>query len=208
MGLWLGRDAEVGTVIVLCHHRAEQSVLRHFTCYSPLSHFHVSPEATVIPQPCGNVTLYCPSGSTTPSPVMDGYYTAVAPGVATNATDTMALALDCPPGSYCSSGVRHLCPSGTFQSDFRVSNASACEVCAPGGFCPEGSSGPLPCGNDTVYCPAGAAAPTKGVTHLGVVALVKHLLVPAFPCPACFRGCAFVLFPTLRSGPWILRDWP
>ncbi len=166
--------------------------MRLFIFFSPSPHFHVSrclsPEATVIPQPCGNVTQYCPSGSTAPTPVMDGYYAAAAPGATTNATDIMALALDCPPGSYCSSGVRHLCPSGTFQNDFRQSNASACEVCAPGGFCPEGSSGPLPCGNDTVYCPAGAAAPIKGVPRLCVVAFVELAFVPAFPV-SCMRVC-------------------
>ncbi len=133
-------------------------------------------DATVNPQPCGNATVYCPTGSLEPTLVTDGYYTAVAAGVATSATNIMAQAVECPPGSYCSGGVRQLCPPGTFQSSLRQSNLSSCALCVPGGFCQEGSSGPLPCGNDTVYCPAGSTTPVAGarvhVCVLGMAGLI------------------------------------
>ncbi len=145
-------------------------------------------EATVSPQPCGNVTVYCPTGSLEPTLVTDGYYTAVASGVATNAANIMAQAVECPAGSYCSGGVRQLCPPGTFQSSLRQSNVSSCDACAPGGFCQEGSSGPLPCGNDTVYCPAGSTAPVAGA-RVHVCNTVHVLLCSVIPSPESTVGC-------------------
>lgn len=121
--------------------------------------------ATEVPEPCGGVTVFCPAGSLAPTPVTDGYYTAVSAGMTTNATNTMAQAVDCPAGSYCNSGVRHYCPPATFLGGSRRFSLSSCEGCTAGGFCSEGSSRPLPCGNDSVFCPAGSAAPSEGACH-------------------------------------------
>jgi hypothetical protein len=111
------------------------------------------------PIPCGDVTLYCPPVSLAPLPVPPGYYTAPAAGVVTNATNTMALRLDCPVGAYCVGGVLIQCPAGTFQGGTRKISLSDCRRCNAGGYCPLGSAAAVPCGPDTKYCPAGSAAP-------------------------------------------------
>jgi hypothetical protein len=54
---------------------------------------------------------YCPAGSTAPIAVPDGYFSVPE-------SDDAALrkdALQCPPGSFCSAGVRYLCPSGRLK---------------------------------------------------------------------------------------------
>jgi hypothetical protein len=114
---------------------------------------------TIDPVPCGDVTLYCPSVSLAPLTVTAGYYTAPAPGVLTNATNTMAQRLECPAGSYCTGGVQLPCPAGTFQSGLRKTSAADCRTCIAGYYCPPATSTPVPCGNDTRYCPEGSPQP-------------------------------------------------
>jgi hypothetical protein len=116
---------------------------------------------TVAPVVCGNVSVYCPQGSLAPALVTPGYYSAPASGVATNATNTMARALDCPAGFYCVDGERYACPGGTSQASLRSSRAEDCSACAAGSYCPVGTASPLACGNDTVYCPAAAPLPLR-----------------------------------------------
>ena len=107
------------------------------------------------PIPCGNVTVYCPVGSSGPVPVAVGYYS----GPDSAAVDSKESALECPPGAYCVGGVRVLCPPGTFQSGVRKSNISDCAVCTAGGWCGQGVASPSLCGNDSVYCPVGSSQP-------------------------------------------------
>ncbi len=116
---------------------------------------------TVSPQPCGNVTVYCPAGSLMPTAVSIGFYTAApAPAAAAiNATDVMSQAVECPPGSFCAGGERFPCPGGTFADAPRRTAATDCLACSAGWYCPVGSAHATPCGGDTVYCPAGCAAP-------------------------------------------------
>ncbi len=45
---------------------------------------------TINPVPCGNVTVYCPSGSSAPQPVQPGYYSDVAATAAIVNTSLMA----------------------------------------------------------------------------------------------------------------------
>jgi hypothetical protein len=118
----------------------------------------VHADGTAAPLPCGNVTVYCPPGSTAPTPVVLGYYTA--PAAPTSATDVMAMAVECPAGYYCAGGVRTACPAGTYQGGTRRAVLGDCRVCTAGGFCPPASAVPTPCGNDSVYCPTGSSAPS------------------------------------------------
>lgn len=114
---------------------------------------------TIDPVPCGDVTLYCPPVSLAPVTVTPGYYTAPATGVVTNSTNTMGQRVECPPGYYCAGGVQTPCPPGTFQSGLRKTSESDCRSCLLGFFCPAGTAAPVPCGNDTVYCPPGSKEP-------------------------------------------------
>jgi hypothetical protein len=112
---------------------------------------------TASPRPCGNVTVFCPAGSVAPTVAAAGFYTEAA--AVTNATNVMARAVECPPGSFCAGGVRFPCPAGTFVGDSARTTVSECLSCSAGGFCPAGVGAPVPCGDDSVYCPAGSSAP-------------------------------------------------
>ncbi len=152
--------------------------------------------ATAAPYPCGNVTVHCPAGSLTPTPVSPGFYTAAV--AATNTTDVMARAIECPPGSFCSGGVRRPCPEGTFVGSSLRTNVSECRTCTAGGYCPAGSAAATPCGDDTMYCPSGSTAPmtaepgyyTEGAVgnRVARVQCDPGLFCPgdghAHPCPA------------------------
>ncbi len=125
----------------------------------PVSPLTLPPGGASTPQPCGNVTVFCPAGASFPSLATPGFYTAPVAGLVTNATDVMAREVECPRGFWCRGGVRTQCPAGTFGSAQQGANVSECQTCGPGGYCPAGSSEPVPCGSGAAYCPAGVAAP-------------------------------------------------
>jgi hypothetical protein len=152
-----------------------------------------SAAATVSPLPCGNATVYCPVGSQGPTAASPGFYTAAA--APTNATDVMARAVECPPGSYCLGGVRFPCPAGTFVGSNARSSVTECRTCTAGGYCPAGSGAATPCGNDTVYCPAGSVAPVtagQGYFTEGTVGsrVGRVLCDPGYFCPGDGRAYA------------------
>ena len=64
---------------------------------------------------------------------------------------------ECPPGHWCSLGIRHPCPQGTYGRSKGLSSARCDGPCYAGYFCPQGSTEPTPCpagqwcdGNTTV----------------------------------------------------------
>ncbi len=65
------------------------------------------PIATVVPMPCGESRFYCPLGSSGPLAATGGVYTWGGLGASTRIDITL-----CEVGSYCTGGVRVLCPSG------------------------------------------------------------------------------------------------
>ncbi len=151
-----------GSVVSMCVHSplhplplSAPLVLARCFCVRALTR----PDGSVAPLRCGNAAVYCPGASQAPFTVTAGYYTAPPLGLSTNATDVMARAVECPPGSYCEGGVRTSCPPGTFGGSSLRASVSECRACSAGGYCPPGSTVPTPCGNDSVFCPAGSAAP-------------------------------------------------
>ncbi len=159
---------------------------------------------TSAPLPCGNVTVFCPEGSSTPTAAAPGFYTANAAGAAAS-DSTKALAVQCPPGSYCSAGERRYCPAGTFQGGVRASDPSNCTACLLGGFfCRVGTASPVKCGGDEFYCPPGATDPvvagvgdyTLGLpgARTAVATCPPGYFCPgsgkAFPCPPGRYGAA------------------
>ena len=111
--------------------------------------FYCPTESTVEPLICGAGT-FCPAGSALPQ--------YCAPGTYSNKTGLSSLSecAPCPPGSSCSIGSTAplpcspgshapthelgrcvLCMAGSYQA---ASNATACEACDAGDFCPEGAS--------------------------------------------------------------------
>lgn len=61
------------------------------------------------PIPCGNSTVYCPAGSSTPSAVSAGNYSFGGTSAAARTAEEL-----CPKGRYCQKGLAVLCPAGTF----------------------------------------------------------------------------------------------
>ena len=105
--------------------------------------------------PCNGSNVYCPKGQGTPLTVPPGFFSSPVGGErATNA-------YPCPVGYYCADGVQYLCVAGRFGSDTAGSDPSCSGACMAGYYCPTGSSSAtaVPCGNTSVYCPAGAGAP-------------------------------------------------
>lgn len=78
----------------------------------------------------------------------------------TNIT-TRATQKQCPPGTYCRSGVAILCPGGSYGARSALSSSTCDGHCAPGFYCPRGSTSPMQheCGNESYYCPSGSELP-------------------------------------------------
>ena len=113
--------------------------------------------------PCNNSALICPQGSGTPLAVPPGFYSNE------DARETLRSSMaPCEPGMYCpGDGRRYPCPAGTYADVSGTYSQSCVGLCAPGYYCPPGSSSAqqVPCGDSSVYCPTGSALPSP--THAG-----------------------------------------
>jgi hypothetical protein len=119
---------------------------------------------------CGAADRFCPEGSSEPRLAKPGWFTDEDRHAAVRTLEAV-----CPPGFWCAGGARHACAAGTWLGTRGAADASACEPCAAGYWCPEQATSPTahPCGNATVFCPAGSARPQPVVaegfyaTHAG-----------------------------------------
>lgn len=85
--------------------------------------------------------VFCPEGTATPVTVLPGYYT-------TGQTKTTRYEQqECPAGAYCVKGVIYDCPAGRYGVGRRLQTANCTGPCAPGHYCPPGStrSQEMPC---------------------------------------------------------------
>ena len=64
-------------------------------------------------------------------------------------------------GSYAFLGLENLCPGGYFGDSEGLSTVFCSGLCAPGFFCPPGSSSGYMkrCGGDNFFCPKGSSEP-------------------------------------------------
>jgi hypothetical protein len=88
---------------------------------------------------CGDPSVYCPTGSSTPITVPLGYYSL------NGTTSTQSAINPCPPGTYCINGVMRLCPAGVYASNYASTSAQCDGQCSAGYYCPIGSSEMTPC---------------------------------------------------------------
>ena len=112
--------------------------------------------ATVADQTrCGNVSVYCPVGSSGPLTAPGGVFTVG--GDETTRADTTT----CPIGHYCVGGTARGCPMGRFGCATGLSLDVCNGECAAGYYCPEASnsSHAVQCGGAAVYCPSGSGVP-------------------------------------------------
>jgi len=94
---------------------------------------------------CGGAGVYCPWGSAEPVKVRPGYYSTGGSGPTTRTGER-----ECEAGSFCVRGVRRKCPAGVFGSSPGLTSKACDGPCAPGHYCPEGSTSEF-----QMRCPAG-----------------------------------------------------
>ncbi|CAN0109884.1 unnamed protein product, partial [Ectocarpus fasciculatus] len=93
--------------------------------------------------PCGSVAVYCPEGSFSPTVVPAGYYSV------NGTVSTRPDIAPCPPGHYCTGGIKRACAAGRYSSN--GSPSEECDgLCAAGYYCPTQSTSPT-----ERSCPAG-----------------------------------------------------
>lgn len=102
-----------------------------------------------------------------------------------------------PPGYYTTPGSTKpiICAAGRYGSSYGLSNAECSGLCERGYFCPEGSTSKqqFPCGNETVFCPAGSGVKyiVDNGFHTGPTEIsekFRHFQVECLPGSYCTRG--------------------
>lgn len=126
-------------------------------CSGPCAAGYYCPNASisVMQLVCGGNALYCPVGSSLPTPVTVGHYTSGGTQV-TRASQTV-----CATGTYCVAGVFIVCEAGVYGASTGLAGPLCSGYCAPGYYCPEGSTSATQaaCGGVSVYCPPASKAP-------------------------------------------------
>ena len=104
----------------------------------------------------GGSALYCPTNSSSPTRVLDGYYTDEdLPG------NTKTKSTICPPGSWCINGLRRPCKQGYYGDKEGNSDEECNGKCFAGHYCSAGSRTPVEkvCGGSDRYCREGSHEP-------------------------------------------------
>ena len=133
------------------------------------------------PLPCAaHPSIFCPANSAAPLNVTPGFFAVAA--IAPRGNPAFTSQAPCPPGFYCSGGVRTPCPAGRFGRAAAQPAVASCEACARGRYLPSvgvsvaGVDAPTPC--LLAWCPA----PLLPVTNGSGAA--------AFACQGCALGTA------------------
>ncbi len=104
---------------------------------------------------CPDSSVYCPAASESPRSVTAGYFSyPVGHGAIQQNV--------CPEsGSYCLFGVKYACPAGSYGNSTMLSTPACTSLCDAGCACASASSSSCraPCGDASVYCPAGTPSP-------------------------------------------------
>lgn len=130
------------------------------------------PAGVIAPIPCGNVGVYCPEGSSTPTTVSTGYYTIWS----TVEGDSLQVAAASPPES----GVTLLMSladqyvDGEALAVQQVTSRSSQRPCEPGSYC---------IGGVKKKCPPGVYGATQALSTAACTA----------PCPAGYYWYGFLM---------------
>lgn len=101
---------------------------------------------------CGAVDVFCPQGSSQPTPVADGHY-SVGPTPLQRTSQ-----LICEAGFFCRGGVKVQCPAGVYGSALGLTSEECTAPCPAGHYCPPQSH------NGTLHrCPAGRYGSVTGL---------------------------------------------
>jgi hypothetical protein len=135
---------------------------------------------------CSSATLYCPLGSTTPTPTPSGFYASPTPsGLFFNATQ-------CEVGRYCVGGAARACPAGRYGALRGLTSELCTGNCSAGYYCPAGSTSPtqLNCSDGPAYFCAEVSGSMRGVVTVTSVSSCGQATPGACAHPVC---CNFVL---------------
>lgn len=140
---------------------------------------------------CGNSSVYCPLGSSIPTPVNIGYYT-----IGKNVT-TRTDQLICEPGYYCIYGMKYICPPGRYGSEQMEAKESCSGLCKGGYYCNAGSTTDTQflCGNSSWYCPIGSFQPTlvpPGYYSIGYSSTTAFSIKQCPPGFYCLDGIQYI----------------
>jgi hypothetical protein len=126
---------------------------------------------------CGSAAYYSQVGASACNPVKSTHYSTGDGNGTSHATGERV----CPPGSYCTGGIKYLapfgkfiaepgvkardlavsCPAGTYGNQLGLKQSDCSGLCAEGHYCPAGSvsATPFTCGGAASYCPSGSGTP-------------------------------------------------
>lgn len=110
---------------------------------------------------CGNINLYCPTGSAQPTTVSEGYYS----GPLTVSETTRYVQILCQGGYYCLNGTRNVCEEGYYCEEGSIS-ATQNECGSVSVYCPAGSSQPITVSEGYYSGPLSASETTRSVQIL------------------------------------------
>ena len=126
--------------------------------------------------------FYCPTGSISPLPCKQGTY--CPEGISEPFTCQTGMYNDFTNSSSITDCVK--CPEGTYNN-FGTGSISICKPCAPGYYCPPGTSLPQPCsanyycpdGRKMIPCPAGSFYESVGASEVSYCKLCQK----GYYCP-------------------------
>jgi hypothetical protein len=155
-------------------------------CPNVCSSGFLCPAGSVAQTPCGNANVYCVNNVQIPVPT--GHYST--PETAQTVTTRNGTA-QCPPGFYCSAGIRTACAPGLFGATAGLTSSSCSGQCPSGFFCPgtgNTNATAFPCGSAAFYCPIGSNA-SLAVTagHYSVGSASQVLCEAGFFCVSGVR---------------------
>lgn len=152
--------------------------LENASCTNSCMPGYFCPEQSTSPynNPCGNITNYCPAGSSVPRVAPVGYYTTNVDGSNTDVT-TRALITQCPKGHYCIGARKVPCPFGTYGESVGLSTSLCSGSCPEGWYCPPATVHPhqFACSKSPKnFCPQGSGHSLT--TNSGYYASSPHVL--------------------------------
>lgn len=119
----------------------------------PAGYFCAPASTSATDAPCGGSRFFCPEKSSSPSVVTLGWYSTGGSGPTTRTGQA-----PCEAPYFCdATGVRQLCPAGTFGTEPELTSNDCSGQCSSGWFCDAGSlnSTAAVCGGPGLYCPSG-----------------------------------------------------
>jgi hypothetical protein len=104
-------------------------LLNSSECSGPCAPGYYCPigSTLALAQACGNATVYCPSGSALPSPVLIGWYTT--PDGEFDPVSHRSSAVQCAAGEFCVGGIRAPCEGGKYSG---TPGQTSCAQCLAG----------------------------------------------------------------------------